>query len=60
MTGNCFWVFCKIFGLSGEPTTSRQHGNKSHLIVMFLLMLEAEREEAAIEAWFRELGYIRD
>jgi hypothetical protein len=43
MTGNCFRVFCKIVGLSAESTTSRQHGNKTHLIVMFLLMPEAER-----------------
>jgi hypothetical protein len=54
MTVNCFRVFCKIVGLSEEPTTN--------LILMLLLMPEAEREreEAAIEAWFREHGYIRD
>ena len=62
MTGNCFRVFCKIVGLNGKSTTSRQHGNKTNLILMLLLMPEAERdrEEAATEAWFREHGYIRD
>ena len=56
MTGDCFWVLCNIVDLSGESTTSRQHGNKPHLILMFLLMPRpsASREEAAIEAWFRE------
>jgi len=38
----------KIFGLSGEPPTSRQHGNKTHVILMFLLMLKAERDREEV------------
>ena len=48
MTGNCFRIFCKIVGLSGKSTTSRQHGNKTHLILMLLLMPEAERDREEV------------
>ena len=40
MTVNCFRVFCKIVGLSEEPTTN--------LILMLLLMPEAERDREEV------------